>query len=399
MTANRLDEWLEQCQAPRSYWYVKRLSGNDTQATGGHQAGPYIARDDAFQIFPELNQPDTPNPRVDFQATAASHNHTGNANIIWYNNRLFGGTRNETRVTRLGGQDSPLLDEDNTGAIALFFFTGSEGRRECHYWVCRDNSEEKVVETFAGPVEPGRHLLWHPSGVGVTQATHRRRGLDCWVEAQDLPPQWLQQFPSPQEVLDTALNLRSYRDSPPDIRLMRRRDCEYALFLSVEDAAESTVIREGFNSVDSFIARAQTILQRRKARSGRSLELQLDRLLSEEDVPYVFQPTTESGNRPDFIFPSQRAYDSPAYPACRLRMLAAKTTVKERWRQVTQEANRIQTKHLFTLQEGVSINQFAQMQASKIQLVVPKQLHSSYPPQVAPHLMTLKNFVDELHTL
>ena len=216
---------------------------------------------------------------------------------------------------------------------------------------------------------------------------------------QDLPPQWLQQFPSPQEVLDAALKLGAYRDLPPDVRVMRRRDCEFALFLSVEDAVESAIIREGFNSVDSFVARAQTILQRRKARSGRSLELQLDRLLSEEDVPYAFQPTTESGNRPDFIFPSQQAYDSPDYPASRLRMLAAKTTVKERWRQVTREANRIETKHLFTLQKGVSINQFAQMQASNIQLVVPQQLHSAYPPKIAPHLMTLKNFVDELHTL
>ena len=133
MIGTRLDEWLEQCQAPGSYWYVKRLSGNDTQATRGHQAGPYIARDDAFQLFPGLNQPNSPNPRVDFQATAASHNHTANANIIWYNNLLFGGTRNETRITRLGGQGSPLLDENNTGAIALFFFTEREGRRECQY--------------------------------------------------------------------------------------------------------------------------------------------------------------------------------------------------------------------------------------------------------------------------
>ena len=399
MTGTRLDDWLELCQAAVGYWYVKRLSGNDTQATGAHQAGPYVPKGDAFRIFPELYQPGTLNPRVNFQAAAASHNHSAKVNIIWYNNKLFGGTRNETRITGLGGRESPLLDEDNTGAVALFFFTGDEGRRECHYWVCRDQSEESAAETFAGPVEPGRPLLWGLSSADVPDTARDRSGPACWLEPQDLPPEWLRQFPSPQEVFDMALRLRSHRNLALDARVTRRRDCEYALFRSVEDAVEAPVVREGFKSIDLFIARAQTVLQRRKARSGRSLELQLNRLFCEEDVPHAFQATTESGNRPDFIFPSQEAYDSSEYPDDRLRMLAAKTTVKERWRQIINEANRVQTKHLFTLQEGVSVSQFAQMQDSNVQLVVPKQVHSKYPSQVEPHLMTLEDFVDELRAL
>ncbi len=397
MTEIRFDEWLEQCQASGGYWYVKRLSGNDTQATGGHQAGPYVTRSDAFRIFPELNDPNRLNPRVDIRATAASHGQTAHANIIWYNNRLFNGTRNETRITRLGGRDSPLLDEENTGAIALFFFTGSAGSRHCSYWVCRDQAEEDAAEAFTGPVDPGQQLFWSTEGDEVIGGGRDSR--DCWIGPEDLPPQWLEQFPSPQEVFDTALTLQPYRHLPPDDRVMRRRNCEYAVFQSVEYAVESDIIRQGFNSIDSFIARAQTILQRRKARSGRSLELHLNRLLSEEDISYAFQPITESGNRPDFIFPSQQAYDSPDYPSNRLRMLAAKTTVKERWRQVVGEADRIQIKHLLTLQEGVSVNQFDQMQSSSVQLVVPKPLHSTYPRQVRPQLMTLNDFVDELRTL
>ena len=309
------------------------------------------------------------------------------------------GTRDEIRITKLRGRKSPLLDEDNTGAVVLFFFTGDEGRRECHYWVCRDQSEEYVAETFAGPVEPGRPLLWSLSGVDVADTARERSGLGCWLEPQDLPPEWLRQFPSPQEVFAMALHLRSHRNLALDARVMRRRDCEYALFRSVEHAVEAPAVKEGFGSIDLFIAKAQTVLQRRKARSGRSLELQLNRLFCEEDVPCKFQATTESGNRPDFIFPSQEAYNSSEYPDHRLRMLAAKTTVKERWRQITNEANRIQTKHLFTLQAGVSVNQFAQMQDSNVQLVVPKQVHSKYPPQVEPHLMTLEDFVDELRAL
>lgn len=399
MTGTRLEDWLERCQASEGYWYVKRLSGNDTQATGGHQAGPYVPKADAFRMFPELRQPDTLNPRVDFRATAESHSHVAQANVIWYNNKLFGRTRDETRITKLAGKESPLLDVDNTGAIALFFFTGGEARRECHYWVCRDQSEEYAAETFAGPVEPGRPLFWSLISHDVPDPARERTRPGCWLEPQDLPQEWLRQFPSPQDVLDMALQLRSHSDLALDARVMRRRDCEYALFRSVEHAVEAPAVRGGFESIDLFIARAQTILQRRKARSGRSLELQLNRLFAEEDVPYKFQATTESGNRPDFVFPSQEAYDDSKYPDGRLRMLAAKTTVKERWRQITKEANRIQTKHLFTLQEGVSLSQFAQMKESDIQLVVPKQVHSQYPSQVRPHLMTLEDFVAELRAL
>lgn len=221
----------------------------------------------------------------------------------------------------------------------------------------------------------------------------------CWLEAEQMPAQWFNQFPTSQEVFDTALALQPYRNLPTDDRVMQRRDCEYAVFLSVEHAIEAGTIAQGFNSVDLFLAKAQTILQRRKSRSGRSLELQLQTIFSEEGIPCAFQPTTESGRRPDFIFPSQAAYDDLDYPADRLRMLAAKTTVKERWRQAIDEADRIPTKHIFTLQEGVSERQFAQMRETNIRLVVPRPLHSRYPQSVRSGLMTLQDFVDEMRAI
>ncbi len=46
-------------------------------------------------------------------------------------------------------------------------------------------------------------------------------------------------------------------------------------------------------------------------------------------------------------------------------MLAVKTTCKDRWRQILNEAQRIKPKHLLTLQEGVSHRQFDEMQESK----------------------------------
>lgn len=81
-----------------SFAVEKELSGNDTGQTGGHQAGMLIPRSgDAFRFFPPLS-PDTKNPRAVIDLV----DETGKAwsfNYIYYNNKFFGGTRNEYRLT------------------------------------------------------------------------------------------------------------------------------------------------------------------------------------------------------------------------------------------------------------------------------------------------------------
>ena len=80
-------------------------------------------------------------------------------------------------------------------------------------------------------------------------------------------------------------------------------------------------------------------------------------------------------------------------------MLAVKTTCKDRWRQILNEANRIPTKHLLTLQEGVSEGQFKEMSEAGVQLVVPAPLASSFPESVRPHLQTLESFIGDVRLL
>lgn len=80
-------------------------------------------------------------------------------------------------------------------------------------------------------------------------------------------------------------------------------------------------------------------------------------------------------------------------------MLAAKTTARDRWRQVLNEADRVTTKHLLTLQEGVSENQFAEMQAANLQLVIPSSLVSAFPESIQPKLITLDQFIYDVRTL
>jgi hypothetical protein len=111
------------------------------------------------------------------------------------------------------------------------------------------------------------------------------------------------------------------------------------------------------------------------------------------------QAESDPGKRPDFIFPSEAAYRDPSFPSEKLRMLAAKTTCKDRWRQILNEADRIQVKHLLTLQEGVSENQFKEMTEAGVKLVVPRALHDSYPKDIRQNLLSLKEFINNVRFL
>jgi hypothetical protein len=83
-------------ERPRSI--VKELSRNDTGETGAHQAGIVIPRDPAIlSFFPELDPKDY-NPRYQLVFIDPVGKKWMFA-FIYYNNRLFGGTRNEYRLT------------------------------------------------------------------------------------------------------------------------------------------------------------------------------------------------------------------------------------------------------------------------------------------------------------
>src|SRR5262249_50752268 len=162
------------------------------------------------------------------------------------------------------------------------------------------------------------------------------------------------------EIVKKTLELRPAKGLSVDERIMRRRACEFQLFQSVEQAVYLPKIKQGFDAMGPFLGLAQTILQSRKSRSGKSLEYHAREVLTEEvfAADTAFPHTPSLAGNPAFVSPSAAAYNDTSFPAARLRMLAAKTTCKERWGQVTKEARRVRIKHLLTLQEGVSRSQF-----------------------------------------
>lgn len=105
----------------------KQLSRNDTGETGGHQAGILVPRDpDILSFFPRLD-PKAYNPRhrLVFRDHAAQK---WTFSFIYYNNKLFGGTRNEYRLTcmtpfirarNLRAGDTIVLSRDEDGRFSI----------------------------------------------------------------------------------------------------------------------------------------------------------------------------------------------------------------------------------------------------------------------------------------
>ena len=385
--------WIEQVVRADGLVLVKRLSANDSGASGGHQAGPYIPKRIAFRIAPALADDDAENPRIQVDVQSVSHDQAATCNLIWYNNASRGGTRDEVRLTGFGGASSPILNPEMTGALLAMYFYRAKGGLEYRYWLCERTGEEDSLERYFGPVEPGMPRLWTPNvGEHLTLDVPFSRRT-CWLEPSEIPVAWHQRFPTTTALVDAAIERRPERGQPPDVRLVRRRDCEFEIFRSVESVWYERETRDRQLTSEEFLAIANSMTNRRRSRSGRSLELHLEAIFKEEGLKFEAQAIIEGGKKPDFLFPSRAAYLDSSFETENLRILGVKTILRERWRQVQTEADRIAIKHLFTLQEGVSLAQFRQITEAGLRLVVPRRLHQRYPKDIRPKLLTLADFI------
>lgn len=188
----------------------------------------------------------------------------------------------------------------------------------------------------------------------------------------------------------------------PDHALMEWMEHEERLFRLMERSIVRKRLREGFGEdVDTFISFSLSVQNRRKSRVGHALENHLDQVLTTHGLQFEQGSrtrVTENKQKPDFLFPSFACYHDPEYPVTRLRMLGAKSTCKDRWRQVLSEADKIENKHLITLEAGISQAQTAEMRAKKLQLVVPSLVQSTYSDEQQAWLMSLAEFIQEIKT-
>ena len=211
-------------------------------------------------------------------------------------------------------------------------------------------------------------------------------------------------FPKTVEFSDLARRtLPEVRaEDDPDIALVAWIDHEEALFRRLERRIVATRLEEGFidgngTDVDGFMRFSLSVQNRRKSRMGHSLEHHLEGVFRAYNIAYVRGAVTENNQKPDFLFPSKEAYRAaPETGYACLTMLGAKSTCKDRWRQVLAEAAKIPRKHLLTLELGISEPQTTQMANLGLQLVVPQSIQDSYTDDQRAWLWNLAEFIRDV---
>lgn len=189
--------------------------------------------------------------------------------------------------------------------------------------------------------------------------------------------------------------------SNPDQTILDWMEHEEKLFRIYERHLVQERLRSGFgkkgDDVDEFISFSLSVQNRRKSRVGHAFEGHLDEIFRLHGLRFQQGRgkglTTENNSRPDFIFPGFAEYHDFEFPAEKLFMLGAKTTCKDRWRQVLSEAHRIPHKHLVTMEAAISESQTLEMQSHGLQLVVPEKIQATYSGSQRSWLMALESFI------
>lgn len=183
----------------------------------------------------------------------------------------------------------------------------------------------------------------------------------------------------------------------PDKTLVRWLEREEILFKTLEKHIVSKRLEKGFGNkgidVDEFINYSLSVHNRRKSRAGYSFENHLEAIFLENKLSYSRGQKTERNNKPDFIFPGIAHYRDSSFNSDLLTMLGVKTTAKDRWRQVLSEAERIENKHLITLEPAISINQTDEMRALNLQLIVPAEIIPTYTEKQKSEIISLSDFI------
>lgn len=363
--------------------YCKFLSANDSGATGGHQSGILISKLAKDIMFD--------------QSLENEHILKRDVEIQWQNDICTTSTftyyrsKNELRITKFG-RNFPFLNPEQTGA--LFVFTRQSEDMYSAFLLETEEDIEAFLDAFGiGPTETNR-LIYNGE---VPLEAREHIAIQEFINSLTVDfPQSHVMSAAARDIQNRVYNHLEYVHTNPDSKIIDWINTEYALFRAIEHARYGDKISHGFSTVDEFIEMANMVLNRRKSRAGKSLEHHLAAIFDGNSIKYDAQVVTEGNKKPDFLFPSHNAYHDATFPVTKLVSLAAKTTCKDRWRQVINEADRLRDrpKYLCTLQRGVSPAQMDEMHAENVILVVPKPYINDYPADRRDRIWSVSKFVE-----
>jgi len=362
--------------------YCKYLSANDTKLTKAHQSG-YLVSKSAWPMF--LSKEPQKGQNIKVNLTIKWQDDFETESIFTY----YGAAKNEFRLTNFG-RNFPFREEGNTGDLFVLCKVSE------NYFKAYILSHDEEIDDFFTAVNISS--IETNKIIPKQEAAAESKLLQCFLSyIQTLKVE----FPPTFDLAENArqcynlTNLITPRDiiSNPDKEILNWLGAEFHLFKTIENIRYTKCIQTPFASVEELVETANTILNRRKSRAGKSLEHHLSEVFRTFEISYETQAVTEDNKRPDFLFPNKASYHNLKFDNNKLILLASKTTCKDRWRQVLNEADRIKTKHLFTLQQGISKNQLEEMYKYDVCLVVPKPYLMSFPEEFRDKILTLDSFI------
>ena len=367
------------------YAYCHYITPNDVGATGGHQYGFTFSKPCYKMFFSE--------PGIKGSNKEIFVNVDWQKGLIKTQSRAiyYGvGTRNEYRLTRFGS-GFEFLHEDYIGSLQIMT-RNSDGEYFAYVLSDQDNIEN-FMDAFSLDVTNRNQVI--DKQETATPDEQLRHDFQAFIQCHTDFPDTVEMAAFVRKCVVAA---KGYDEriisAKADKVILEWTDAEYQLFCGLEEKIYRPIFTRPFDDCQSLVNFSNSILNRRKSRAGKSLEHHLAEIFRASHVKFEEQVVTENKKKPDFIFPDGKSYHNFLFPSEKLTMLGAKTTCKDRWRQVLNEADRIPNKHLFTLQPGVTRNQLQEMKDEHLTLVVPKENRSLFLPEFHDNIMCLSDFIE-----
>ncbi|QSX78934.1 type II restriction endonuclease [Agrilutibacter solisilvae] len=406
---------VEELAARSSQLFLKKLSRNDTSwadDSSKHQAGFYIPRlirESGF--FPELAATNPDKPHIFYAPCVSLWPQTGE--IKQSGMRHYSNKGPETHFTVI---PHDLFSGLSPASLLLAGRFRESAGDATHWFILLDSTSEdaEILETALNIPSDFHFDLFDPDQLAVANALAVDEAAQLIDELRhairtgtlDAFMAGVSRIPSPDTIAEEArqryfaatgrTNLDPYEmDAPGDAIMRISRDIEYEVFkhyelrrrgseivrlLIGEQDLISAVIR-GFPVLDAVFLSAS---QQRKTRAGRSFENHLAATLQGGRIRFQEQAVL-GGRRPDFVLP-----DAPtlmrreARPFNDALVLSAKTTLRERWKQITHERFNCAL-FLATVDDRVSRQALDELQAAEIVLVVPESLKGNRESEYVGH--------------
>ncbi|MGF6157417.1 hypothetical protein M2267_002676 [Ensifer sp. KUDG1] len=163
------------------------------------------------------------------------------------------------------------------------------------------------------------------------------------------------------------------------------------------EVSASAVIRKLIDELPAIDALMLSASQQRKSRAGYSYEHHIEAMLADGDILFEKQVILASKKRPDFILPSLAFIDSGRPGSETGLILSAKTTLRERWKQVEREKGSRQL-FLTTVDENIAGSAIEDMASFGVSLVIPESLRKSKETEYKGHknVLSFREFCTDI---